>query len=168
MCRVCACASVHECGSGTALCRIDWQAHTSSNRDFFSCFFFPKGLPPPKKGYPIDCHPASSVTFHKAKSDGALSSPSPASLPLARPCLAPGAGQTFCLHVVPHGACLSMRTRSPWLPKRFPRLPSLPFLLAFSSETAAKETSSVFPAPLRPCLPVLRGWEDGWRWLGLC
>lgn len=130
--------------------------------------FLPKGSPSPKKSYSIRCHPVSSVTFHMAKWEQALSSPNPVSLPLARPCLAPGAGQTFCLHVAPHGVCLSTRTRSPWLPKRFPRLPSLPFLLALSSQTAAKETSSGVPARLCPCLPVLWGWKDGWRWLRLC
>lgn len=170
MCRACGCAGVHECGSGTALCRIDWQAHTSSNKDFlFILFhFFLRARLPLKKSYPIRCHPVSSVTFHMAKYEQALSSPNPVSFPLARPCLAPGAGQTFCLHVAPHGVCLSTRTRSPWLPKCFPRLPSLPFLLALSSQTAAKETSSGVPAPLCPFLPVLWGWKDGWRWLRLC
>lgn len=65
MCRACGCAGVHECGSGTALCRIDWQAHTSSNKDFlFILFhFFLRARLPLKKATPSVVTPSYPSPF---------------------------------------------------------------------------------------------------------
>lgn len=129
---------------------------------FFIYFslFFPKGSPSPKKSYPIRCHPVSSVTFHKTKYEQALSSPNPVSLPLARPCLAPGAGQTFCLHVAPHGVCLSTRTRSPWAAKTLPpaSFPSLPPRTQLTNRCKRNILGCPCPSlPLPPCPVGLEG-----------